>query len=90
MAKANKHDLDGAIKDYSACIDTSDAPPDVAAMAMYNRAIAYAAAKDTDRALSDLKTVLEMKELPTNIKTAADEKLKKIIRRSNESGSSKP
>jgi tetratricopeptide (TPR) repeat protein len=89
MAKAKKRDHGGAIEDYSASIDMSDAPPDVTAMALYNRAIAYAAAKDTDRALDDLNAVLAMTELPANIKAAANEKLKRITRRSNESRSPK-
>ncbi len=37
MAKAKKHDHEGAIANYSAAIDMSDAPPDVKAMALYVR-----------------------------------------------------
>lgn len=87
MLKAKEHDHGGAIKVYSAAIEMSDAPGDVTGMALYNRALSYAAAKDNHRARDDLKAVLAMKELPNNIKVAADQKLKRLARRSSETGS---
>ncbi len=83
IAKAKKHDHEGAIDDYSAAIDMSDAPPDVKAMALYNRALVHAANRDNTKAVNDLKTVLAMAAIPTNVKAAADEKLKRIERRSD-------
>ncbi len=83
MAKAKKHDHEGAIDDYSAAIDMSDAPLDVKAMALYNRALVHAATRDNTKAVNDLKTVLAMAAIPTNVKAAADEKLKRIERRSD-------
>ena len=83
MAKAKKHDQDGAIDDYSAAIDMSDAPPDVKAMALYNRALVHAATRDNIKAIDDLKMLLAMAAIPTNVRAAADEKLKRIERRSH-------
>jgi hypothetical protein len=83
MAKAKKHDFEGAIDDYSAAIDISGAPSDVIAMAMYNRALVHAAAKNSPKAIDDLNEVLGMADLPASIKSAADEKLKRINRRSH-------
>ena len=83
MAKAKKHDPEGAIDDYSAAIDMSDAPSDVKAMALYNRALVHAVTRDKTNAVNYLKTVLAMAAIPTNVKAAADEKLKRIERRSD-------
>lgn len=87
MSKAQKHDHNGAIEDYSAAIEMPDVPLDVKAMAQYNRSLVYAAANDNAKAVGDLKGVLAMEELPTNVKTAAEEKLKRIKRRYDESHS---
>jgi hypothetical protein len=38
MAKANQRNYAGAIADYSAAIQVPDVPPDMKAMAIYNRA----------------------------------------------------
>lgn len=46
MAKAERHDNEGALGDYTATIEMSTAPADVKAMAFYNRAISRVAIGD--------------------------------------------
>jgi tetratricopeptide (TPR) repeat protein len=82
MAKAKKQDHKGAIDDYSATIESSDGPADVKAMALYNRALVYAAAKEHAKAIDDLQSLLALATTPANVRAAADEKLKKMKRRS--------
>lgn len=81
MAKANKHDYDGAIADYSATIRAPNIPTDVKAMALYNRALAYSAIHEDEKSAEDLTAVLEMPGLPKNIKTEAQERRERIRRR---------
>ena len=81
MAKANKHDYDGAITDYSAAIQAPNTPTDVKSMALYNRALAYSAIHDDEKSVEDLTAVLEMPGLAKNIKTEAQERRERIRRR---------
>ena len=81
MAKANKHDYDGAIADYSAAIRAPNIPTDVKAMALYNRALAYSAIHEDEKSAEDLTAVLEMPGLLKNIKTEAQERRERIRRR---------
>jgi hypothetical protein len=81
MAKANKHDYDGAIADYSVAIQVSNIPTDVKAMALYNRALSYSAIHEDERAAEDLAAMLEMPGLPESIKTRAQERRERIQQR---------
>jgi hypothetical protein len=81
MVKANNRDYDGAIADYSAAIQVGNIPKDVKAMAIYNRALAYSAIHDDERATDDLATVLETPGLPANIKTHAEQRREWIRQR---------
>jgi hypothetical protein len=81
MAKANKADFAGAIADYSAAIQTPKIPPDVKAMAIYNRALAYSALDEDEKAAADLASLLEMPGLPENIQLAAQQRRARIRRR---------
>lgn len=81
MAKANKRDYEGAIVDYSAAIRTSDIPTDVKAMAIYNRALAYSAIHEDEKAAEDLSTMLEMPGLSERIKTEASRRRERIRKR---------
>jgi hypothetical protein len=71
MTKANKHDYRGAIADYSAAVEAEDDPSDVTAMVLYNRALAYSAIDETDKAADDLEAVLRMPEVSKRVATAA-------------------
>lgn len=82
MAKANKRDYAGAVADYSAAIEAPQIPADVKGMALYNRALAYSAMEEDDKAAEDLAAVLAMPGLPENINTAAQQRRERIRRRS--------
>lgn len=81
MAKANKRDFHGAIADYSAAIRAPDIPIDVKAMATYNRAIAYTAIDEDEKAAEDLAAMLEMPGLSEDITAAAHQRRERIRRR---------
>jgi hypothetical protein len=85
MAKANKCDYDGAIADYSAAIRAPQIPPDVKAMAIYNRALAYSAIHEDERAAEDLAAVLEMPGLPAKLRTHAQQR-RELIRQRDKRG----
>lgn len=78
----NKRDHQGAIDDYTMTIGLPDAPADVKAMALYNRALVFAAAREDPRAMEDIDAVLAMQRAPTNVKTEARRMLVRIQRRS--------
>jgi hypothetical protein len=84
MVKANCRDYKGAIADYSAAIESPEIPPDVKAMAIYNRALAYSAIHQDDKAADDLAMVLATPDLPDNIRTAAQQRRERIRRRGEE------
>jgi hypothetical protein len=79
MKRANPHDQTGAASDYTAVIDMSDAPADVVAMALYNRALLHAAAGDAAQATDDLDAVLATTTAPLRrVKSAARQKLDRM------------
>jgi hypothetical protein len=78
---AKKHEHQRAIDEYTAAIDALDAPHDVRAMALHNRALVYAASGDEARALNDLREVIDAAQSPGHVKTAARQKLLRISRR---------
>lgn len=84
MAKAKIRDHQGAIDDYSAAIDISNAPAQMKAMVLYNRALVYSAAGQDSKAIEDLDVVLVMKEALTNVKIEARRMLLRMQNRSNE------
>lgn len=85
MARAHRHEHQGAIDDYTAMIDLPDTPANMKAMALYNRALAYVAANDEACATADLTQILSMSEAPANVRTEARRKLLRMKRRSDES-----
>ena len=58
-------------------------PPDVKAMALYNRALIYVADGDDEKAIDDLNMVLARATSPTDVKTEARRKLKRMRRQSS-------
>ena len=86
MAKANKRNYVDAIADYSAAIQVPDVPPDVKAMATYNRALAYSSIHDDAKAAEDLAAVLEMPGLSERIKREAYERRERIRKRDEKRG----
>ena len=85
MEKAGNRDLEGAIEDYTAVIDLKHAPPDVIAMALLNRALAYSREHDDARATADLDRVLAMPGATQQVISAAHEKLHRMKRRTTKS-----
>ena len=85
MTKANGHDYLGAVREYTAAIDAPDCPNDVKGMATYNRALAYAAMDQDEKAADDLAAMLKMPGLPESIKTQARMRRERIRRRSDTS-----
>ena len=84
MARAKKHDCQGAIEDYTATIGMPDTPTKVRAMALYNRALVLVASGDHQRGIDDLQAVLGMDESPVTVKTRARQKLAKMDARSRD------
>lgn len=81
LARGEKHDRQGAMEDYTSVIDTSDAPADVRAVALYNRALLHVSRKDLQRAADDLRAVLAIETRRHDIKPAATRSLARILRR---------
>lgn len=75
MAKARRHDHQGAIEDYSTSIGMADTPVDVRAMALFNRALVYSTIGDEPKGTADLQMILAMDEVLVNVKTMARQKL---------------
>ena len=78
-----KRDHQGAIDDYTTAIGMPDAPADVKAMSLYNRALAFAAAREDPKATEDIDAVLAMKGALPNVKTEARRLLVRMQRRSS-------
>lgn len=81
MARANARDYAGAIQDYTAAIEAPDCPADVRGMAIYNRALAYAAVHEDSKAADDLAAVLDIPGVPQNIKKEAHQRRARLRRR---------
>ena len=88
MVRAKKRDNKGALAHYTAAIELAGVPTDVKAMALYNRALVYAAIGDDAKGVNDLDAILAMDGamLFVNIRTMAKQKLVKMesrIRKKN-------
>jgi hypothetical protein len=82
MKKASKQDYPGAIADYTSAVEAQHAPDDVIAMAIYNRALAFSAIQENEKAANDLDTVLKMPGLAVEVETAARKRRERIRKRS--------
>lgn len=82
MQRATDRDLDGAIEDYTAVVELKRAPPDVVAMALLNRALAYSRLQADQKATADLDRVISMPGATRQVVDAAHEKLHRMRRRS--------
>jgi hypothetical protein len=82
MGKAERHDHQGAIEDYTATIRMPGTPADLIAMVLYNRALVYVASGDDRKGADDLDAVLAMNEALVNVKTMARQKLARMKSRS--------
>lgn len=82
MKKAQLHDHEGALQQYTTAIAMPGAPPDILAMALYNRALVLATQGDAASATRDLNSILAMKQDLTQIKMEARRKLVRMRRSS--------
>ena len=82
MAKAKNRDLQGAIDAYTLTLNMPNAPHDVIAMVLYNRAMAHVANGEDQRGVDDLEAVLQIDDASINIRTLARAKLNRVEARS--------
>jgi hypothetical protein len=73
-----KHDQSGALDDFTAAIESPGAPDDLRAMALYNRALLFAALDKFSEAVDDLNAILTMAEPLREIKLAARRRLDRM------------
>jgi hypothetical protein len=83
MERAKQQDHAGAIDDYTAAINMPQVPPDVKAMALFNRALILASDGDNPQARTDLNRVLAMAETPADVRTEARRKLVRMERQTS-------
>lgn len=81
MKLAKKNESGKAIELYSKVINSLEAPRDVIAMAMFNRALAHSASDNEKEAEQDLKAIMAMPESLTQIKKSANDKLVRMKRK---------
>src|SRR5438552_18451942 len=81
MARTDKEEPKGAMQAYTSAIEQPDAPDDVKAMALYNRAILFAAGGNTDKALADLQAIMHMPAAAHAVKLAAKRRLERLQHR---------
>jgi hypothetical protein len=81
LALAEKHDSDGAMAAYTAVINLGDAPQDVKAMALYNRALLFAAQGDSSKAAADLNAIVAMPTPVRGVTVAAKRRLERLQHR---------
>jgi adenine C2-methylase RlmN of 23S rRNA A2503 and tRNA A37 len=87
MVRARRKDHGEALANYTAAIDAADVPPDVKAMALYNRALVHVATGNDAKGIDDLDAVLAMDGamVIVNVKTMARQKLAKMESRNRKS-----
>jgi hypothetical protein len=83
-----KNDPQGAMKNFTAAVESPGAPEDLRAMALYNRALLFAALDKFSDAVGDLNAVLAMADPLREIKLAARRRLDRM--RHQQSMSSTP
>jgi hypothetical protein len=81
LARTEKKDSTGAMSAYTSAIELPEAPEDVKAMALYNRALLFAAAGKADQALADLEAVMAMPVPLHDVKLAARRRLERLQNR---------
>jgi hypothetical protein len=90
MARTEKKDPTGAMYAYTSAIELPGAPDDVKGMALYNRALLFAAAGKTGKALADLEAVMEMPVPLHDVKLAARRRLERLQHRQDAAARTNP
>jgi tetratricopeptide (TPR) repeat protein len=70
-----------ALAIFNSLLTTTTISPTVRASALYNRALAYSAMNDDDKALADLEKVLTLPGLPGNVQSAARTRMARLKKR---------
>jgi len=70
-----------AIEIYTSLVDSKGTSADVRAKALFNRALAYSALRDDERASADLTQVLALPNLAENVQIAARSQLARVRKR---------
>jgi hypothetical protein len=83
MDRAKRQEHAGAIDDYTATINMPHVPPDVKAMALFNRALILSAEGNHALARDDLNVVLTLTDTPPEVRTEARRKLVRMERESS-------
>jgi len=81
ITRAENDDHRGAMEAYTQAIESADAPDDLRAMALYNRALLLAADGDIAQALADLRCVMAMPGQLADVKLAARRRLERLQHR---------
>jgi tetratricopeptide (TPR) repeat protein len=81
LACGERNDFRGAKEAYTLAIELPNAPDDVKAMALYNRALVLAASGAVDQAVADLQIVMELPGSLHTIKLAARRRLERLKNR---------
>jgi tetratricopeptide (TPR) repeat protein len=81
IARAEKHDAAGAMTAYTSAIEMADAPEDLRAMALYNRALLLAAKGKTEQALADLRLIMDLPITQHDVKLAARRRVERLEHR---------
>jgi len=90
LARAERQDAHGALREYTSAIELADTPDEVKAMALYNRALVLAANGETLKAVADLRAVLAMEAPPQNVKKEAKRRLERMQRQIDVNSASRP
>jgi hypothetical protein len=83
-----KQDQHGAMEGFTAAIESPGAPDDLRAMALYNRALLFAALDKVSEAVDDLNAILTMADPLREIKLAARRRLDRMQHQRDVAGSS--
>lgn len=86
LDKAHADEFAGAIQDYTAVIQMRGVPPDLKAMATFNRGLAYSLEHDLEKANKDFQAIEAIEGAPNSVLAAAKEKLKRMRKRTVPSG----
>jgi hypothetical protein len=89
LARDKKGDPDGAMDAYSAAISLDNVPDDVKAMALYNRALLFAARGDRSKAAADLNAIMAMTTSVRGVTDAARRRLERLQHRQDAADSSR-
>jgi tetratricopeptide (TPR) repeat protein len=81
LRRDKKGDPDGAMAAYSEAINLETVPDDVKAMALYNRALLFAAKGERDKAAADLNEIMAMPTSVRGVTDAARRRLERLQRR---------